>query len=134
MRDVVCAVSSAWAELGRGLACLGLGLGWAGPVGLAGRVEPGQILVTRATDPGWTPLFSIVGGLVLEVGGQLSHGAIVAREYGLPAVVNVPGATTRIQDGQTIGVDGSAGLVYWQDGVSGSGEAEEQNGRWQDNK
>lgn len=78
----------------------------------AGRVQPGQVLVTRSTDPGWTPLFSIVGGLVLEVGGQLSHGAIVAREYGLPAVVNVPDATTLIQDGQTIVVDGSAGQIY----------------------
>jgi len=78
----------------------------------AGRVEAGQILVTRSTDPGWTPLFAIAGGLVLEVGGQLSHGAIVAREYGLPAVVNVPEATTRIQDGQQIMVDGSAGQVF----------------------
>ncbi|MGD8857877.1 MAG: PEP-utilizing enzyme, partial [Chloroflexota bacterium] len=83
--------------------------------GEAGRVQPGQILVTRSTDPGWTPLFSIVGGLVLEIGGQLSHGAIVAREYGLPAVVNVPEATTRIQDGQTIVVDGSTGEVYLKD-------------------
>jgi pyruvate,water dikinase len=83
--------------------------------GEAGRVQPGQILVTRSTDPGWTPLFSIVGGLVLEIGGQLSHGAIVAREYGLPAVVNVPEATTRIQDGQTIVVDGSTGEVYLED-------------------
>jgi phosphohistidine swiveling domain-containing protein len=81
----------------------------------AGRVQPGQILVTRSTDPGWTPLFSLVGGLVLEIGGQLSHGAIVAREYGLPAVVNVPEATARIQDGQTIVVDGSAGRVYLED-------------------
>ena len=74
-------------------------------------LEPGQILVTRATDPGWTPVFSVIGGLVLEVGGQLSHGAIVAREYGLPAVLNVPDATRRIEDGQTITVDGSAGRV-----------------------
>ena len=82
----------------------------------AGRVEAGQILVTRSTDPGWTPLFSIVDGLVLEVGGQLSHGAIVAREYGLPAVVNVPEATSRIQDGQVVIVDGSAGEVFLADG------------------
>src|SRR5262249_46466672 len=59
----------------------------------ANRLQPGEILVTRATDPSWTPLFPLAGGLVLEVGGQLSHGAIVAREYGLPAVVNVPDAT-----------------------------------------
>ncbi|MCI0395829.1 MAG: hypothetical protein L0332_35325 [Chloroflexi bacterium] len=75
-------------------------------------IQPGEILVTRATDPGWTPVFSVIGGLVLEVGGQLSHGAIVAREYGLPAVVNVPEATRRIQDGQVITVDGTAGKVY----------------------
>ncbi|UCG24836.1 MAG: hypothetical protein JSW55_02220 [Chloroflexota bacterium] len=81
----------------------------------AGRVEAGQILVTRSTDPGWTPLFSIVDGLVLEVGGQLSHGAIVAREYGLPAVVNVPEATSRIWDGQVVIVDGAAGEVFLEE-------------------
>lgn len=83
-----------------------------GTPGEASRLQPGEILVTRATDPGWTPVFSMISGLVLEVGGQLSHGAIVAREYGLPAVVNVTAATTRIADGQTITVDGSAGRVY----------------------
>jgi pyruvate,water dikinase len=77
----------------------------------AGRLRPGEILVTRATDPAWTPIFPLVGGLVLEVGGQLSHGAIVAREYGIPAVVNVAGATDRIADGQMIVVDGTAGRV-----------------------
>ncbi len=76
-------------------------------------LRPGEILVTRATDPGWTPVFSLIGGIVLEVGGQLSHGAIVAREYGLPAVVNVLGATRRIQTGQRITVDGTAGKVFW---------------------
>jgi pyruvate,water dikinase len=78
----------------------------------ASRLHPGDVLVTRATDPGWTPAFSLISGLVLEVGGQLSHGAIVAREYGLPAVVNVPDATRRIRDGQTVTVDGTAGRVY----------------------
>lgn len=77
----------------------------------AGRLQPGEILVTRATDPGWTPVFSIIGGAVLEIGGMLSHGAIVAREYGLPAVVNVPQATRKIVDGQTITVDGTTGRV-----------------------
>jgi phosphohistidine swiveling domain-containing protein len=77
----------------------------------AARLEPGDILVTRATDPGWTPVFSIIGGAVLEIGGALSHGAIVAREYGLPAVVNAPQATQRIKDGQRIQVDGSRGQV-----------------------
>ncbi len=77
----------------------------------AGRLQPGEILVTRATDPGWTPVFSLISGVVLEVGGLLSHGAIVAREYGLPAVANVPDATRRIRDGQTITVDGTTGRV-----------------------
>lgn len=81
-------------------------------------VERGEILVTRATDPGWTPLFAIVGGVVLEIGGQLSHGAIVAREYGLPAVINVPGATQRIADGQTVTVDGGNGRVILTAGDS----------------
>jgi pyruvate,water dikinase len=74
-------------------------------------LTPGDILVTTATDPGWTPVFPLVSGIVLEIGGQLSHGAIIAREYGIPAVVNVPRAMSLIQDGQTIEVDGSKGLV-----------------------
>ncbi len=78
----------------------------------ASRLKPGDILVTRSTDPGWTPLFPIVGGLVLEVGGPLSHGAIVAREYGLPAILNVTDATRRIRDGQVVTIDGSTGRVY----------------------
>lgn len=78
----------------------------------ATQVRPGDILVTRATDPGWTPVFPLVAGVVLDIGGQLSHGAIVAREYGVPAVVNVHGATERIRDGQMITVDGTTGHVY----------------------
>lgn len=78
----------------------------------AARLQPGDILVTRSTDPGWTPVFPLVSGLVLEMGGQLSHGAIVAREYGVPAVVNVYGALSRISDGTLITVDGTQGLVY----------------------
>jgi pyruvate,water dikinase len=77
----------------------------------AATLQSGDILVTRATDPGWTPVFSIIGGAVLEIGGPLSHGAIVAREYGLPAVVNVTQATQRIRDGQAIQVDGTRGQV-----------------------
>lgn len=72
----------------------------------------GDILITRATDPGWTPIFPLVSGIVLEIGGQLSHGAIVAREYGLPAVVNVQGAMRVIKDGQIITVDGTKGVIY----------------------
>ncbi len=78
----------------------------------ASRIQPGDILVTRSTDPGWTPVFALIKGVVLEMGGQLSHGAIVAREYGLPAVVNAPGVTQRIPDGATITVDGATGQVW----------------------
>lgn len=77
----------------------------------ASRLEPGQILITRATDPGWTPAFSTIGGAVIEIGGLLSHGAIVAREYGLPAVIGVPQCTRRIRDGQSITVNGTTGRV-----------------------
>jgi pyruvate,water dikinase len=69
------------------------------------------VVAVSFTDPGWTPVFSVAGGLVLEVGGLLSHGAIVAREYGLPAVVNAADATRRIADGQMITVDGTTGRV-----------------------
>jgi phosphohistidine swiveling domain-containing protein len=75
------------------------------------QLGPDDILVTMATDPGWTPIFPLIGGMILEIGGQLSHGAIVAREYGIPAVVNVPGATRLIRNGQLIEVDGSKGLI-----------------------
>jgi rifampicin phosphotransferase len=79
------------------------------PVGA--HLEPGEILVAPSTDPGWTPLFLTAGGLVMEMGGSGSHGAVVAREYGIPAVVGVPEATRRIETGQLITVDGAAGLV-----------------------
>jgi pyruvate,water dikinase len=80
--------------------------------GEASKLSSGDILVARETDPGWTPIFPLVSGLVLEVGGQLSHGAIIAREYGTPAVINVLGALHMIQDGQLIEVDGTGGRVY----------------------
>ena len=79
------------------------------PVGV--RLEPGEILVAPSTDPGWTPLFLTAGGLVMEMGGANSHGAVVAREYGIPAVVGVAHASERIQTGQVITVDGSSGTV-----------------------
>ncbi|CAI3791602.1 hypothetical protein NKCBBBOE_00332 [Pseudarthrobacter sp. MM222] len=75
------------------------------------RLEPGEILVAPSTDPGWTPLFLTAGGLVMEMGGPNSHGAVVAREYGIPAVVGVPDATALILTGQSITVDGAAGTV-----------------------
>lgn len=75
------------------------------------RVQPGDVLVTRTTNPSWTPLFGVIGGLVTDAGGVLSHGAIVAREVGLPAVMGTKGATNRIQDGQIVTVDGNLGTV-----------------------
>ncbi len=71
-----------------------------------------DILVVPFSDVGWTPLFSGIGGIVAETGGQLSHAAIVAREYNLPAVVGVRDATRRIPDGQPVTVDGNRGRVY----------------------
>jgi len=79
------------------------------PIGA--RLEPGEVLVAPSTDPGWTPLFLTAGALVMEMGGMMSHGAVVAREYGIPAVVGVPDATGRIATGERITVDGSAGTV-----------------------
>jgi len=76
-----------------------------------GHLEPGEILVAPSTDPGWTPLFLTAGGLVMEMGGVNSHGAVVAREYGIPAVVGVPDATARITTGQRVTVDGTTGTV-----------------------
>lgn len=74
-------------------------------------LEEGDILVTRFTDPGWTPLFVSVKGLVTEVGGLMTHGAVIAREYGLPAVVGVENATTLIKDGDWIIVNGGDGTI-----------------------
>jgi rifampicin phosphotransferase len=74
-------------------------------------LEPGDILVTAFTDPSWTPLFVAVDGLVTEVGGLMTHGAVIAREYGLPAVVGVENATRLIGDGQRIRVHGTEGYV-----------------------
>jgi pyruvate,water dikinase len=75
------------------------------------RLAPGEILVCRGTDPAWTPLFLAAGGLVTEVGGLMTHGSVVAREYGIPAVVGVPQATTRLKSGQRVRLDGSRGRV-----------------------
>lgn len=84
-----------------------------------------EILVAPSTDPGWTPLFLTAGGLVMETGGAMSHGAIVAREYGIPAVVGVVEATERIRTGQRITVDGGTGTVTFapQDDDSAHTEA-----------
>jgi pyruvate,water dikinase len=74
-------------------------------------LEDGDILVTSFTDPSWTPLFVSIKGLVTEVGGLMTHGAVIAREYGLPAVVGVENATKQINDGQRIRVNGTEGYV-----------------------
>ncbi len=74
-------------------------------------LEPGDILVTAYTDPSWSALFVAITGLVTEVGGLMTHGAVIAREYGLPAVVGVENATRLIRDGQRIRVHGTDGYV-----------------------
>jgi pyruvate,water dikinase len=79
-------------------------------------IEPGEILVAPVTDAGWTPLFVAAAAVVVDVGGTLSHGSTVAREYGLPAVVNVKHGTRMIRTGQTITVDGTAGVVILEAG------------------
>jgi pyruvate,water dikinase len=79
------------------------------------QLHAGDILVTRQTDPGWGPVFFLIKGLVIERGGMLSHGAILAREYGIPAVVGVKDATRLIPQGATVSVDGDRGLVQLMD-------------------
>jgi len=74
-------------------------------------LHPGEVLVAASTDPGWTPFFLLAGALVMEVGGVISHGAVVAREYGIPAVAGVEDATTRLQTGQRVRVDGGNGTI-----------------------
>jgi len=74
-------------------------------------LEAGDILVTAYTDPSWTPLCVAIEGLVTEVGGLMTHGAVIAREYGLPAVVGVEHATRLIRDGQRIRVNGTDGYI-----------------------
>ncbi len=78
---------------------------------MGARLDPGEVLVAPSTDPGWTPLFMTAGALVMEKGGVISHGAVIAREYGIPAVVGVAGALKRIRSGDMIEVDGSKGWV-----------------------
>jgi pyruvate,water dikinase len=75
-------------------------------------LRPGEVLVAPSTDPAWTPLFLTASALVMEMGGMMSHGAVVARELGIPAVVGVAVATERIRTGETVTVDGTQGAVY----------------------
>ena len=74
-------------------------------------IEPGDVLVAYTTDPGWTPLFINAAAVLLEVGGELQHGALVAREYGKPCVAGIVNLTSSLRDGQTVEVDGDAGVV-----------------------
>jgi pyruvate,water dikinase len=76
------------------------------------QIRPGEILVAPFTDVGWTPLFLAAAGVVMDRGGPLSHSCIVAREYGIPAVVNTKIASSTIRTGDIITLDGNAGLVY----------------------
>ncbi|WP_437979351.1 PEP-utilizing enzyme [Sorangium sp. So ce295] len=82
-------------------------------------LRAGEILVAPFTDPGWTPLFLHAAGLVMEVGGLMTHGSVVAREYGIPAVVGVEAATTAIWSGARIRVDGDQGHVVILDDAAG---------------
>jgi pyruvate,water dikinase len=81
-------------------------------VSQAERLARGDILVTKQTDPGWGPVFFLIAGLVIERGGMLSHGAIIAREFGIPCVVGIKHAMARIQSGATVSVDGDQGVVH----------------------
>ena len=83
----------------------------AGSVAEAADMQAGQILVCPFTDPGWTPVLDRAAGVVAETGGLLSHSAVICREYGIPAVLGVAGATTRIRHGQTVVVQGDLGIV-----------------------
>jgi pyruvate,water dikinase len=85
----------------------------------AAHLEMGEILVAPSTDPAWTPLFLKASGLVMEVGGAMAHGAIVAREYGIPAVVGVARASQRIATGSHITLDGAAGIVMTEENENG---------------
>jgi phosphohistidine swiveling domain-containing protein len=80
---------------------------------------PGEIMVCPGTDPSWTPLFLSAGGLVMETGGMMTHGAVVAREYGIPAIVGVDKATSRLHTGQSIQIDGSTGQIVILDSQTG---------------
>lgn len=74
-------------------------------------LKEGEILVAPFTDPGWTPLFQQAKGLITEIGGMMTHGSVIAREYGIPAIVGVDRATTLIRDGALLRLDGTAGHV-----------------------
>jgi pyruvate,water dikinase len=98
-----------------------------------GQMQPGEVLVANITTPAWTPLFAMASAVVTDIGGPLSHGSIVAREYGIPAVMGTGVATRRIQSGESIRVDGDAGTVALLDEVGAAiaeRPAEEPASRW----
>ena len=73
--------------------------------------QVGDVLIVPYTDIGWSPYFSMISGLVTEIGGIISHGAVIARECGIPCIVSCPGATTAFQSGDLVELDGSAGRI-----------------------
>ena len=75
------------------------------------KLNKGDILVTKATNPAWTTLFLSIGGLIMETGGPISHGSVVAREYGIPAVTGIKEATSKLKDGQLVKLNGERGTV-----------------------
>ncbi len=120
--------ADAWSGADRVLRGIPISAGRAtGPVRLVrspadwSRVSAGDILVVAVIDPGMAPLFGVAAGLVAEMGGTLSHGAIIAREYGLPTVANVPGITTRLKEGDRISVDAERGEIIVQEQAGDDG-------------
>ncbi|MFT4562703.1 MAG: phosphohistidine swiveling domain-containing protein [Gammaproteobacteria bacterium] len=116
------AVSFEEEETGDGLLGVGMSKGViTGPARIVkelkdiGKVQHGDIMIVFATDPGWTPVFLVISGLIIETGGLLSHGASISREYGIPAV-QLQGAMQRIPDGATITIDGTSGAIRIDDG------------------
>jgi phosphohistidine swiveling domain-containing protein len=93
-----------------------------------GRMRPGEVLVAGITTPAWTPLFAMASAVVTDVGGPLSHGSIVAREYGIPAVLGTAVATRRIRSGQSVRVDGDAGTVTLLDAAGGATDGHRADG------
>ena len=77
----------------------------------AAQLQPGEILISHITDIGWTPYFSLIAGLATDVGSAVSHGAVIAREYGLPAIVNLRSATKTIRSGERIRLDADNGIL-----------------------
>jgi phosphohistidine swiveling domain-containing protein len=126
-RDVIARDESSYVE---GSALVGLGCSAGVVEGIVrvlssldevDQLRKGDVLVTKFTDPGWTPALGLVSAVVTEVGGLLSHAAVIGREYGIPAVLNLPGATRKLRTGQRVRVDGSTGRIDILD--DGAGDA-----------